>query len=119
MNDLLVGATGFVGSNLRKSHTFAGMCHSTDIQDYFYSAPELCIYAGIPAAMFLANTNADADLAIMETARENIRKINPSKLVLVSTIAVYDETKGKDESSKIDESKLLPYGKNRRIVVRE
>lgn len=116
MKDLLVGKTGFVGSNLAKSHTFEGQCHSTDIQDYYSSCPDLCIYAGIPAAMFLANTNPEADLAVMQTARNNIRKINPSKLVLISSITVYDETKGRDEDSLIDESKLLPYGRNRRIL---
>lgn len=118
MNDLLVGVTGFVGSNLAKSHIFKGVCHSTNIEDYYYSSPELCIYAGVPATMFLANTNPEADLAVIEVARENIRKINPSQLVLISSIAVYDETKGRDENSLIDESKLMPYGKNRRMLER-
>lgn len=113
MNDLLVGSTGFVGGNLILSHQFTYACHSSDIHEYFGSNPDLCIYAGVPAAMFLANSNPDADLKVMKRARENIRKINPKKLVLISTIAVYRDSKGKNEESNMEEDGLSAYGKNR------
>lgn len=113
MKDLLVGSTGFVGSNLRMSHDFDGLCHSTDIADYYGAKPELCIYAGVPAAMYLANTNPSADLEIIKQARKNIRKINPKKLILVSTIAVYSNLSGVDENTVMDEIGLPAYGRNR------
>ena len=53
--DLLVGSTGFVGGNLAAKHAFAAVCHSTDIAAQFGAKPDLCVYAGVPAAMFLAN----------------------------------------------------------------
>ena len=68
MKDLLVGATGFVGGNLLCNHKFQMTCHSTDIHEYFGSKPDLCVYAGVPAAMFLANSNPQADLCIMAEA---------------------------------------------------
>lgn len=111
--DLLVGSTGFVGGNLILSHQFTYACHSSDIHEYFGCNPDLCIYAGVPAAMFLANSNPDADLEVMKRARENIRKINPKKLVLISTIAVYRDSKGKNEESNMEEDGLSAYGKNR------
>lgn len=113
MNDLLVGSTGFVGGNLMLSHKFKHVCHSSDIHEYFGSSPDLCVYSGVPAAMFLANNNPDADLDIMKTARENIRKISPKKLVLISTIAVYKDSAGKDEQSPMATDGLSPYGSNR------
>lgn len=113
VRDLLVGSTGFVGGNLINSHQFTHTCHSTDIHEYFASSPDLCIYAGVPSAMYLANSNPDADLDIIKTARNNIRKINPKKIVLISTIAVYQDSKGKDEYSPIDRENLSAYGKNR------
>ena len=75
--DLLVGSTGFVGGNLAAKHAFAAVCHSTDIAAQFGAKPDLCVYAGVPAAMFLANADPDADLAVMAAARENLRQIAP------------------------------------------
>lgn len=63
--------------------------------------------------MFLANNDPEADLDIMRTARSNLRRIRPEKVVLISTIAVYSDSKGKDERSPIAEGELAPYGANR------
>lgn len=111
--DLLVGSTGFVGGNLAAKHTFAAACHSTDIAAQFGTKPELCVYAGVPAAMFLANADPEADLAVMASARENLRKIAPQRLVLISSIAVYADSRGKDETSPMQADGLPAYGRNR------
>ena len=113
MNDLLVGSTGFVGGNLMAAHDFERVCHSSDVSSHYGTAPGLCIYAGVTGAMFLANHAPEKDLAIVMAARENIRRIAPSRLVLISTIAVYEDTHGKDENSVIDESKVCTYGRHR------
>ena len=68
--DLLVGSTGFVGGNLLAKHTFAAACHSSDITAQYGTRPDLCVYAGVPAAMFLANADPEADLAVMRAAGE-------------------------------------------------
>ena len=112
-NELLVGSTGFVGGNLLASHDFSAVCHSSDIADHFGTRPDLCVYAGVPAAMFLANADPEADLAVMAAARENLRRIAPRRLVLISTIAVYADSRGKDENSPMDSENLPAYGKNR------
>ena len=111
--DLLVGSTGFVGGNLAAKHAFAAVCHSTDIAAQFGAKPELCVYAGVPAAMFLANADPDADLAVMAAARENLRQIAPKQLVLISSIAVYADSRGKDEQSPMTPDGLPAYGRNR------
>ena len=112
--DLLVGSTGFVGGNLLAKHTFAAECHSSDITAQYGTRPDLCIYAGVPAAMFLANADPEADLAVMRAARENIRQIAPKRLVLISSIAVLADSRGVYEDSPAQDTESLPaYGKNR------
>ena len=73
--DVLVGSTGFVGGNLLASHAFERACHSTDIETAFGEPNDLVVYAGVPAAMFLANQDPAADLAVMEQARQNLRRL--------------------------------------------
>lgn len=113
LRDLLVGSTGFVGGNLLASHAFAAVCHSTDIAAQFASEPDLCVYAGVPAAMFLANADPAADLAVMRGARENLRRIAPKAVVLISSIAVYADSRGKTEDDDPDGPGLAAYGRNR------
>lgn len=110
--DLLVGSTGFVGGNLLAKHTFAAACHSSDITAQYGTRPDLCVYAGVPAAMFLANADPEADLAVMRAARENIRQIAPKRLVLISSIAVLADSRGVYEDSPAQDTEGLPaYGK--------
>ena len=111
--DLLVGSTGFVGGNLRAKHTFAAVCHSSDIAAQYGTQPDLCVYAGVPAAMFLANADPEADMEVMRTARENLRKIAPKSLVLISSIAVFADSRGRCEDDAPDTAGLPAYGRNR------
>lgn len=113
MKEYLVGYTGFVGSNLLEKHTFNGLYNSKNVQDAFGENPDLLVYSGVKAEMFLANKNPEADFAMMKVAFDNIRKINPKKLVLISTIAVYHNPDNVDEDAIIDEANLAAYGKNR------
>lgn len=116
MNTSIVGYTGFVGSNLCCSFNFDGKFNSKNIKDAFNSKPDLLVYAGVPAEMFLANKYPFQDELIIRNAIENIKKINPAKVVLISSIAVYDQTYNVDENSIIDEFKSSNYGRNRRIL---
>ena len=112
-SDLLVGSTGFVGGNLMAAHDFAAVCHSKDVAAQYGTAPDLCVYAGVPAAMFLANADPEADLAVMAAARENLRRIAPKELVLISSIAVYADSRGKNEDDDPGTENLSAYGRNR------
>lgn len=114
--DYLVGSTGFVGTNLRAAHCFDGMFHSTDIEQAFGKKPDLLIYAGVPAEMFLANKNPKRDLEIVEKAMEAILRIQAKQVVLISTIAVYQTTDGVDERIESDIETLSSYGRNRFLL---
>lgn len=109
----LVGYTGFVGSNLAESFKFDNMYNSKNISDAFGTKPDILIYSGVRAEKFLANTNPEKDLEIIENAFSNINKINPKKVILISTIDVYKNPINVNENSEIDTKGLLPYGLNR------
>lgn len=118
MKTALVGYTGFVGSNLAASHAFSALYNSKNIRDAFGTSPELLIFAGIRAEKYIANQEPEADREIVEKAFENIRKIQPKQLVLISTVDVYPAPVQVNEDSVIDDSGLLPYGRNRLLLER-
>lgn len=109
---VLVGSTGFVGGNLLAAGEFTCGYHSTDVQKGFGAANDLVVYAGVPAAMFLANSDPQADLEVMAAARENLRRLNGRQTVLISSICVYADSRGKTEA---DAPQTPPdaYGANR------
>lgn len=113
MRDALVGVTGFVGGNLAQNHEFEGLYHSRNIEDAFGTRPELLVYAGVRAEKYLANTDPSADMALVEQAFENIRRIAPQRLVLISTVDVYGRPAGVDEDTPIETEGLHPYGLDR------
>ena len=115
MKSAIVGYTGFVGQNLCLSHLFDAKYNSINIKEAFGTNPDLLVYAGIRAEMFTANHFPEKDLANIEEAIVNIQKINPKKLVLISTISVYPVFEG-DETTVIDVNEGTAYGKNRRYL---
>ena len=110
---VLVGSTGFVGGNLLAAHPFDAAYHSTDVQNGFGRDNGLVVYAGVPAAMYLANADPAADLAVMAAARDNLRRLAPKKVVLISSVCVYADSRGKTEADEPAPEGLAPYGANR------
>lgn len=109
----LVGYTGFVGSNLYAKGTFDMACNSKNIRDAYGTSPDLLVYSGLRAEKYLANSNPEKDMDLIREAEENMLKINPGKLVLISTIDVFKIPLGVDENSAIDTDGLHAYGYNR------
>ncbi|MDL2253356.1 sugar nucleotide-binding protein [Ruminococcaceae bacterium OttesenSCG-928-I18] len=116
MKHTLVGHTGFVGGNLAAGHTFDAMYHSTDIEESFGADNGLVIYSGMPSEKFLANADPAADLAVAEKAMDNIRKMRPEQLVLISTVDVYPRPFGVYEDTAVHSEEMPAYGKNRRAL---
>lgn len=110
---MLVGYTGFVGSNIAANHDFIWKINSKNKEEAFGKKPDLLVYAGLRAEKFLANKDPEADMATIMEAMEQIKKIKPKKLVLISTVDVYKNPVNVDEDTEIDTDGLLPYGANR------
>lgn len=118
----LVGYTGFVGSNIysKARNRIEGVFNSQNIEKAYGLEPEVLIYAGLRAEKYLANNAPERDLELILQAEENISKINPQKLVLISTIDVYKNPVGVDENDSVLSdgtggagNGILPYGLNR------
>jgi len=119
--DILVGNTGFVGHNLSKQHRFTYTFNSQNIMDAYGISPDLCVYSGIRAEKFRADHFPDEDLAHVQNALENIRKINPRHLVLISTVDVIPEMQIQDvyEDTLYNTANLTPYGEHRILLENE
>ena len=109
----LVGYTGFVGSNIYAAGDFDAVYNSKNIEDAFGTNPDLLVYAGLRAEKYLANNFPEKDMELIYQAQENITKIGPKKLVLISTIDVFKNPNGADENTEIDTDNLHAYGLNR------
>lgn len=110
---ILVGHTGFVGSNLKAQTTFDRLYNSGNITDAFGTNPDLLVYSGVRSEKFLANSDPEKDFEILQQALDNIRKINPKKVILISTVDVYPEPIGVDENKNLADKDNQAYGKNR------
>jgi len=109
----LVGYTGFVGSNLYEKGNFDAVYNSKNIKDAYGLKPDLLVYAGLRAEKYLANQAPDKDMKLILEAEENIKKIAPKKLVLISTIDVFQNPIHVNEDAEINSEGLQAYGLNR------
>lgn len=114
----LVGYTGFVGSNIYASaeNEIEAVYNSKNIEEAYGTKPDVLIYAGLRAEKYLANNAPKKDMELILQAEANISKINPKKLVLISTIDVFKIPKDVDENSNIDTENLHAYGYNRYLL---
>ncbi len=111
----LVGYTGFVGSNIYAAagEKIEAVYNSKNIENAYGTCPDVLIYAGVRAEKFLANREPQKDLEVIEQAEINIKKINPRRVVLISTIDVFKNPWNVNENSSVDTENLHAYGFNR------
>lgn len=109
----LVGYTGFVGSNIYEKGQIDKAFNSKNIEEAYGLQPDLLIYAGLRAEKYLANNAPEQDMALIDQAEENIKKIAPKKLVLISTVDVWKNPVNVNEDDIIDCEDLHAYGLNR------
>jgi hypothetical protein len=109
----LVGYTGFVGSNIYSEGKIDAVYNSKNIQSAYGTEPDLLIYSGLRAEKYLANNDPEKDMELIDQAIENISKIKPKKLVLISTVDVLKNPIGVDENGDVETDGLQAYGYNR------
>ncbi len=113
-NISLVGYSGFVGSNLASQFKFNKVYNSKNIDKAFNTNPDVLVYSGVRAEKFIANKNPKADREHILNAIENIKRIKPKKLILISTIDVYGNATKVDENTDVSNEEIEAYGMNRR-----
>lgn len=109
----LIGHTGFVGSTLKKQHHFDSFFRSTDIHTITNREFELLVCAGAPAKKWLANQKPVEDRESIEKLITALSSVRCKRFVLISTVDVFSNPNGVDESSVVDTAGLHPYGLHR------
>lgn len=112
----LIGHTGFVGGNLMRARTFGAMFNSGSISEIAGREFDLVVCAGAPATMWLANKDPEADAANLKRLIDRLTAARIGQLVLISTIAVFDDVSaGYTEDTAAFETEKA-YGRNRRAL---
>jgi hypothetical protein len=112
MKAALIGYTGFVGSTLARARAFDAQYNSKNIREiggHF----DLLVCAGAPAEKWKANAEPRQDQASLALLRGSLRQCTADRVILISTVDVYPQPEGVDESSPIQIDRLQPYGRHR------
>lgn len=114
MRIALIGYTGFIGGNLGKQIGFNDSYNSRNIENIKGKSYELMVSAGTKAERWRANQEPQKDWEGIKKLLDCLKEVKTKHFILISTIDVYPEKDGVDESALIDSKKLTQaYGKNR------
>lgn len=116
LDDLLLGFSGFVGSTLRKQREFQRAVRSVDVNSIVGGSFGLAVCAAAPAQKWIANKAPDDDRRNIESLIGKIDSIACKRFVLISTVDVFANPIGVDESTEINEAELHAYGLHRRML---
>lgn len=116
MQNALIGFSGFVGSTMLKQTSFEALYRSINIDEICGNTFEVVVCAGAPAQKWLANRDPESDLKKIEGLISCLKLVTCKTFILISTVDVFKDPIGVDESTPIDEKELNAYGLNRRIL---
>lgn len=116
MKNALIGFSGFVGTTLVRQASFDALYRSTNIQKIDNQEFDSVVCAGAPAQKWIANNNPDDDKNKIESLISHLKTIKCECFILISTVDVFKNPKGVDESTPVEEEGLHPYGLHRRLL---
>lgn len=116
INNCLIGYTGFIGSTILSQNPFKYVFNSSNIAEIKNKEFDLVLCSAAPAQKWIANKYPDKDKKNLELLTSYLETIKCKKFILISTVDVFAIPIDVDENSKINESNLLPYGLNRRLL---
>jgi nucleoside-diphosphate-sugar epimerase len=109
----LVGYTGFVGSNIAVQRDFELLVNSSNVDSLRGGEFGTVVFSAARAEKWKANLDPAADLAHVDDLKEILDSFVAEQLVLISTVDVYLDPRGVDESSEISVQGLHAYGRHR------
>ncbi len=115
MNSALIGATGFVGSNLAR-HGFSNHYSSRNIADVAGQSFDTVVCAAAPGSMFEANASPERDKAQIDALADHLTSLKTERFILISSIAVLADFAGQDDETTTQFQRDLAYGRNRRAL---
>jgi nucleoside-diphosphate-sugar epimerase len=111
--DGLIGHTGYVGQTLLRQRSFDRLYRSTDIHTIRGAEFDLLVVSGAPAQKWIADRDPEADLGKLSGLVDELRQAAARQVVLVSTVDVFADSRGKDEASDPAAAPASAYGRNR------
>lgn len=112
--DALIGATGFVGSNLRVTRNFSALYSSSNVQESAGQHFDTVFCAAAPGSMVQANQAPERDAARIDEIISHLTRLKADRIVLVSTIATLENFGRDQDEVTCSFEKIQPYGRNRR-----
>jgi len=109
----LIGHSGFVGSILKRQHRFHDLFRSTDVHTIAGQEYDLLVCAGAPAKKWLANQRPEEDRESIDKLIQALSTVRCNTFVLISTVDVFSDPVGVDESAVVGTEDLHPYGLHR------
>jgi len=110
----LIGYTGLVGQNIvREVARIDCLYNSKNIDDICGRTFELLICAGAKGSRRDVNENPDKDLSSIINLMDRLAIINAKKVVLISTVEVYNYHNGVNEDYNVNPDELPPYALHR------
>lgn len=116
MTTALIGYTGFVGSNILRQHRFDDLYNSSNLRQIAGKEYDLVVSAANRADSFRINEHPEEDLAEIQEIARTIAGASIKKMVLISTVCVYEASEPADENTPITGDNLTPYGRNRLLL---
>lgn len=116
MNAALIGHTGFVGGNLLRQGDFTATYRSTTIDQLRGRHFDQIWCAGVRAVKWWANKHPDEDWQGIAPLLEVLATVECDYFVLISTVDVFQDSAGKDETISPQRDGLHPYGRHRLAI---
>lgn len=110
----LVGYTGFVGGYLREIFPDASLYNSSNISEIAGENFDLLLISAMPAEKWKANKFPDEDKENLESLKAALTKVKADRVLLISTVDVFEEPTNVLETDVPVSSVRQAYGINRR-----
>ena len=112
----LVGWSGFVGGSLDPRIAPVARFRSTDVDQLPAADVDEVVCAGAPAEKWRANAEPEADWAGMRRLIDALDGSRATSCVLVSTVDVFADSRGVDETTPADTAQEQAYGRHRALL---
>ncbi len=114
MSKVIIGYTGFVGSNLINQSQYDEFYNSKNIENIKGKNFDLLVCSGAYAAKWIANQEPIKDKQNIDYLISCLQEVTVKKIILISTVDVYKSPIEVDEDTPIILEGLHPYGRHRR-----
>ena len=114
LNSILMGSTGFVGSNLARARNYSLQVNSKTASQALNRSCDRLVCAAAPGSMAFANKNPEKDDETVSKIIDLLDTITAEEFILISTIGVLSDFGAALNEDRSDFETERPYGINRR-----